>query len=697
MTLQELKLAGEAPQWMKPEGLATISGGYMLPGETPRAMYRRVAKAAASYPMGKGYEDRFFEAMWNNWLCPATPVLTNMGTDRGLPISCFSVSLADSIDGIFTKVHEIAMLSKNGGGVGVYAGDVRGRGASIKGNGVSEGVIPWLKTFDATFVAVSQGTARRGQGAFYLPIDHVDIEEFLDLRKPTGDMNRRCLNTNHAVTITNAWMQSMVDGDKHKRHLWAELLKTRFETGEPYILFIDTVNDANPLAYKRNGLKVSTSNICCLSGDTMVSTAEGPQRIDSLVGKTVSIFDGKVWVDNSSFELKGRASLTRIHLDNGTHVDATASHRWFATVRQNNAFHETVTRNLAVGMWLQGSEWANNPRIVGLDSIEGIHPVYCPKVESTGKFALANGLMTGNSEITLFTDADHTFVCCLSSLNAYRWHEWKKTDLVALTTRFLDCVLEEYIQKSEGLPGFEPSRQSAIKGRALGIGVLGFHSLLQANMLPFDSFGATNYNAMIFSQIQEQSQAESRRLAAEFGEPEWCKGTGMRNTHLVALAPTVSNATISGGYSQSIEPIAANIYSQKSAKGTFIRKNTELEKLLQGYGKDTPEVWKSINEQSGSVQHLGFLTDEEKAVFLTAREINQFTIVKLAAQRQQWIDQAQSINLFFAANSDPKYINEVHLSAWRNGLKSLYYLRSEGVIRGDLASRSSEECGACQG
>lgn len=564
MTLQHLKDIGEAPQWMTEESLKTLEAGYMLPGETPSKMYYRVAKAAGNYYLESEYwAEKFYEIMWKNWLCPASPVLSNLGTNRGLPISCNSIHVGDSVDSIFGKSHELAMLSKNGAGVGIYLGDVRGRGASIKGNGKSEGVIPWAKVYDTTTVSVSQGSTRRGASAVYLPIEHADIEEFINIRRPTGDVNRRCLNLNHGICIPDEWMKSMVDGDKSKRLLWQEILKARVETGEPYLMFTDAANRDNPKCYIANNLSVKTSNIC--------------------------------------------------------------------------------------------------------------------------------------TEIMLHTDVDHSFVCCLSSMNLVKWDEWKDTHAVATTVRFLDAVLQEYITKSEGVPGLEASRASAIKGRAIGIGVLGWHTLLQKQMIPFDSFQAMMLNAQIFSRIKTDAKASSALLAQELGEPDWCKGFGIRNTHLIAVAPTVSNSTISGGHSAGIEPWAANIFSKKSAKGTFIVKNKELEVLLSVKGKDTPETWKSINEQSGSVQHLSFLSYEEKAVFLTAREINQHAIIKQAAQRQKFIDQGQSVNLFFGSNSDPKYIHEVHLAAWEQGLKSLYYLRTEGVIRGDLASRSKEECNACEG
>lgn len=563
MTLDELKAEGEAPNWMGEEGLTTLLGGYMLPGETPRAMYRRVAKAAASYYEHKvKWEEKFFAAMWCNYLCPASPVLSNMGTDRGLPISCNSIHVGDSVDSIFGKSHELAMLSKNGAGVGIYLGDVRGRNANIRGNGKSEGIIPWAKVYDSTVVSVSQGNTRRGAAAAYVGIRHSDIEEFLNMRRPTGDANRRCLNLNHGVCIDDEWMKEAKAGDKAKRLLWQEILRSRVETGEPYLFFSDNVNRTNPACYRKNNLVVKTSNIC--------------------------------------------------------------------------------------------------------------------------------------TEIFLYTDPDHSFVCCLSSLNLVKWDEWKDTDVVETTVRFLDAVLEEYICKSGGVPGLEPSRRSAIKGRAIGIGVLGWHTYLQRRNIAFDSFGSMMENSQIFQTIRKKAEKESMVLAEELGEPLWCKGFGQRNTHLMAIAPTVSNSTISGGHSAGIEPIRANIYSQKSAKGTFIVKNPTLVHLLINLEQDKPDVWKSINEQSGSVQHLSFLSDEQKQVFLTAMEINQHAIIKQASQRQKWIDQGQSVNLFFASNASPKYIHDVHWGAWEAGLKSLYYFRTEGVIRGDLASRSKEECAACE-
>lgn len=562
--LNDLQAAGEAPAWMNDESYRTLQGGYLLEGETPRGMYQRVATAAGSYYSDDVYwAVRFMDAMWSNWLCPASPILSNLGTDRGLPISCNSLHVGDSVDSIFEKNHELATLSKNGAGVGIYVGDIRGRGSKIKGNGVSEGIIPWAKVYDTTTLAVSQGSTRRGASALYLPIRHIDAEDFLHIRRPTGDQSRRCLNTNHALCVDDAWMNEMLAGDATKRDLWKEILKTRVETGEPYLFFNDTVNRANPECYTANGLDVKTSNIC--------------------------------------------------------------------------------------------------------------------------------------TEVTLYTDTDHTFVCCLSSLNLVRWEEWKNSDLPHVAVRFLDAVLSEYLFKARGVRGMGPSLASAEKGRAIGIGVLGWHTLLQERNLPFEGFDAMALNAKIFKHIRESAEVATKELALELGEPAWCRGFGRRNTHLMAIAPTVSNSAISGGWSAGIEPIAANVFGLKGAKGTFTRRNPTLQKLLRSKDRDSEETWKSILANSGSVAHLDFLSDDEKRVFATAREINQFALVRQAAQRQRYVDQAQSLNLFFASNSDPKYIHQVHVEAWKLGVKSLYYCRSEGVLRGDMASRSKEDCVACEG
>jgi ribonucleoside-diphosphate reductase alpha chain len=573
--LLELKEKGQAPAWMTEEAYITLKGGYLQADETPVAMYHRVSDAAASRLNKPEMASKFFDAIFSNFLCLATPCASNMGTNRGLPISCFSSSVTDTTDDIFQSYREVALLSKYGGGMGIYWGNVRGRGAPIKGGSFSEGIVPWLKVEEATVQAISQAGVRRGAIATYLDIEHLDADEFIDIRRPTGDQSRRCLSSSfhHAVTIGDSFMEEMLAGDKDKRALWGKLLKTRVEQGEPYVMFRDNANRKLPQAYVNNNLKVSTSNLC--------------------------------------------------------------------------------------------------------------------------------------SEIFLHTDKDHTFVCCLSSLNLARYDEWKDTDLIETSIWFLDGVMEEFIQKAKLIPGFEKAVRFAEKSRALGLGVLGWHTLLQSKMIAFDSFEAMRLNAEIFSKMQRESLVASQNLAKEYGEPQWCRGTGVRNSHTMAIAPTVSNSLISGGVSQGIEPIIANYYAQKSAKGTFIRKNPALERHLHSIGKDTFDVWQQINSDMGSVKNLSFLSKEEKDVFLTAREINQFSIIRQAAQRQRWIDQGQSVNLFFMIpknlqdteekNRLARYIHEIHVEAWKTGIKSLYYLRSEAVLKGDSIFRESSDCKSCEG
>lgn len=914
--LQQLKQTGEAPDWMTDEGFKTLSGTYLLPGESPKAMWERVSNSVAGYLNKPELAARFFDLLWKNWLGLASPVAANCGTDRGLPISCFSTFVPDSIDGIMGRMHELATMTKNGGGVGVHWNKVRPRNAIIRGNGRSEGVVPFIKIQDSTTVGVSQGGVRRGASAAYLPVEHGDFWEFIKMRRPEGDQNRQCQNVHHGVNVTDEFMQSLKDGHKENRLKWQEILKTRMETGEPYIFFTDTVKNSRPESYVKNNLEVNGSNICCLSGDTLVATKAGPARIDELCGKEVEIWDGKEWVVTDTFSERGQDKLLRVTIADGSYVDCNAKHRWFVAKTyediRNGRYVETVTEDLRVGTWLEaatplqchgsiivkgaylkgfllgdgthisdrpllrlhstkyacadklvdsgkeispssattstirelsfgeehvytggngayGKQELKNMRglsarkrelrpwtdeykaklpdevfswdrksklefLAGLFDADGtvsknnclqissIHmdfikslqlllktlgcsssidistkrakniarltvgsldasdllsemptqrikrnadhvpnrrstgwrrivsiealtdtpvPVYCPTLPTTGKFALANGLMTGNTEILLATDELHSFVCCLSSLNLARWDEWKDTDAVELSVWFLDGVLSEFIDKASKIEGMERSVRSAVAGRALGLGVFGFHTYLQEHSVVLDSFECFQINAQMFSGIKRKAEKATHELAAEYGEPEWCKGLNRRNTHLIALAPTVSNSLISGNLSPSIEPWAANVFVQKSAKGTIIQKNKTLTKLLESYGKNNEATWKSIERANGSVQHLDFLTAHEKEVFLTAREMNQFALVKLAAQRQRWIDQGQSLNLFFPENSDPKYIHDVHVMAHEEGLRTLYYLRTSSVIRGDAGSREyrreSTECKACEG
>ena len=552
------------PDYMDDVALSTISKGYLLPGETPRKAYRRVANAVADRLNRPDLANKFFKYIWNGWIGLASPVLSNTGTDRGLPISCFGIDTPDSIRGIGLTNAELMRLTSYGGGVGISLSRIRGRGEYITGNGKSEGVVPWAKIYDSTIIATNQGSVRRGAASVNLDINHKDIEEFLQIRRPKGDPNRQCLNLHQCVVVDDAFMKRLQDRDSEAMSLWLEILKSRVETGEPYIMFKDNVNKDNPLAYRMNNLDVSMTNIC--------------------------------------------------------------------------------------------------------------------------------------SEITLHTDEEHSFICCLSSLNLAKYDEWKNTDVVEMATYFLDGVMEEFIVKTNGKESMERSHRSAKKGRALGLGVMGWHTFLQQKGLPFNSLASTAWTHTIFSDIRQKAEAASRQMALEYGEPIWCKGTGMRNTHVMAIAPTVSNSRINS-CSAGIEPQPANVYVFNGAKGTFIVKNPELEKLLIEKGKNQSKIWDQILADNGSVANLSndILTDEEKEVFLTFPEINQLALVQQAAIRQKYIDQTQSLNVAFDPTDSPRWINQVHLEAWKLGIKTLYYLRTDSVIKGDLGSRTAEDCLACDG
>lgn len=589
------ELGVDFPIWGNTETyVKTVSKGYLLKGETPKDAYWRVATTVAKRLQKPEMASKFFDYIWKGWLNLATPVLSNTGTERGLPISCFGIDVGDSIDEIGSKNRELMLLAKHGGGVGIGVNMIRPAGAKINQNGTSDGVVPFIKIYDSAILATNQGSVRRGAASVNIDIEHADFWEWLEIREPKGDVNRQSLNMHQAVIISDGFMQKVKDGDKEARKRWAAVLRKRRATGEPYIVYKGNINRANPDAYKQNGLKVYMTNIC--------------------------------------------------------------------------------------------------------------------------------------SEITLHTDENHSFVCCLSSVNLAKYDEWKDTDLIYTATWFLDGVLEEFIQRAKYMRGFENSVRSAEKGRALGLGVLGWHTYLQDRGIPFDSLPAQFETRKIFSQIKIESERASRDMATEMGEPLWCVGTGMRNTHLRAIAPTVSNSKLAGNVSPGIEPWAANIFTEQTAKGTFIRKNPTLEKVLNRIKKNNKETWDKVLEDGGSVQGLEWindymvklgeydykpltlakweeLNDVQKTeyvqlgeVFKTFKEINQLELVRQAGVRQQYVDQAVSLNLAFPKEAEPKFINQVHLEAYEQGIKTLYYMRTESVLRGDIAAKAmNPDCLSCDG
>jgi ribonucleoside-diphosphate reductase alpha chain len=562
------------PEWAEADVYKkTIQGGYLYNGETPREAYQRVAKTVAKRLKKTEMEEIFFEYIWKGWLCLASPVLSNTGTDRGLPISCFGIDVADSIYDIGTKNLEMMLLAKHGGGVGIGINQIRPAGADITMNGTSDGVVPFCKVYDSSILATNQGAVRRGAASVNLNIEHDDWEDWLEIREPKGDVHRQSLNIHQCTVIGDKFMRKLRDGDKVARRKWSKLLQKRKATGEPYIMFKGNINKANPSMYKDNALKVHMTNIC--------------------------------------------------------------------------------------------------------------------------------------SEIVLHTDENHSFVCCLSSLNLAKYNEWKHTNLIYDSIWFLDGVLEEFIQNAKNRRGFENSVRSAEKGRALGLGVLGWHTYLQQKGLPFEGLLSQYETRRIFSQIKIESERASMALAEAYNEPLWCVGTGMRNTHLRAIAPTVSNSKLAGNISPGIEPWAANVFTDQSAKGTFIRKNPTLVEELKTHKLNTDKVWDQILKDGGSVQDIKALNKimvgpnkdiPIKEVYKTFKEINQLDLVNQAGIRQQYIDQSVSLNLAFPSQADPKFINKVHLDAHKKGIKTLYYMRTESVLRGDIAEQAMDEgCLSCDG
>ncbi|HLI65835.1 MAG TPA: ribonucleoside-diphosphate reductase subunit alpha [Caulobacteraceae bacterium] len=575
-------------------GKTTLERSYLLPGESYQDMFARVATA---YADDADHAQRIYDYISKLWFMPSTPVLSNGGADRGLPISCFLNAVSDSLEGIVGAWNENVWLAANGGGVGTYWGGVRSIGEAVKGQGQTSGIIPFIRVMDSLALAISQGSLRRGSAAVYLDIHHPEIEEFLEIRKPSGDFNRKSLNLHHGLAVTDAFMEAVRDGTDFAlvspksgetvklvdaRALWQKILDVRLATGEPYLIFADTANRLMPEHQRALGLKVRQSNLC--------------------------------------------------------------------------------------------------------------------------------------SEIMLHTGPDHlgierTAVCCLSSVNAEMFVEWRDhPTFVEDVLRFLDNVLQDFIDRAP--PAMEPARYAAERERSVGLGLMGFHSFLQAQNVPFESALAKSWNMRLFKHLRREADKASRKLAEERGAcPDAAEqGVMERFSHKLAIAPTASISIICGGTSAGIEPIPANIYTHKTLSGSFAVKNPYLERLLAEKGLDTDEVWRSILENEGSVQHLDGLSQDEKDVYKTAFELDQRWVVELAADRTPEICQSQSVNVFLPGDVDKWDLHMLHYMAWERGVKSLYYLRSKSVQRAAFAGSEAlmsapsgpvertdyEECLACQ-
>jgi ribonucleoside-diphosphate reductase alpha chain len=558
-------------------GKTTLEDRYLLAGESYQDMFARVATAFAD---DADHAQRIYDYISNLWFMPSTPVLSNGGADRGLPISCFLNAVRDSLDGIQGVWNENVALASNGGGIGTYWGGVRSIGEKVKGAGQTSGIIPFIRVMDSLTLAISQGSLRRGSAAVYLDVHHPEIEEFLEIRKPSGDFNRKSLNLHHGINITDEFMEAVRAGEQFglrspktqevirevdARSLWQKILEIRLQTGEPYLIFSDTVNRAMPQHQRDLGLKVRQSNLC--------------------------------------------------------------------------------------------------------------------------------------SEIMLHTGVDHlgkdrTAVCCLSSVNAEKFLEWRDhPTFIEDVMRFLDNVLQDFISRAPG--EMDNAVYAAIRERSVGLGLMGFHTFLQAQNVPFESALAKSWNMRLFKHLRRHCDAASRRLAEERGPcPDAAeRGVMERFSHKLAIAPTASISIICGGTSAGIEPIPANIYSHKTLSGTFAVRNPYLERLLEEKGLNTPAVWDTILENEGSVQHLDGLTADEKDVFKTAFEIDQRWVVELAADRTPDICQSQSVNLFLPGDVDKWDLHMLHWMAWERGCKSLYYLRSKSVQRASHAGAAVAEIG----
>jgi len=554
-------------EWLNEKSTTFLERGYLVGDQTPKGRIREIAETAEEYLQKDGFADKFEDYMSKGYISLASPVWSNFGLDRGLPISCFGSDIADNMASILYTQAEVGVMSKFGGGTSAHFGNLRERGSSISNNGQSNGPVHFMQLFDKMVDVVSQGNVRRGNMATYLPAEHPDIMEFLDIGTEVNEIQ----GLTHAVTVGDEWMEDMVDGDDEKREIWAKIIQRRGEIGYPYIMFSDNANNNRPQVYKDKDMKIKASNLC--------------------------------------------------------------------------------------------------------------------------------------SEIMLPSDEDLSFVCCLSSVNLLHYNEWKDTDLIETVTYFLDAVMEDFIVSLERLRDSDEAedRQSfefmkrahkfAKEHRAVGVGVLGWHSFLQSESIPMESPEADQLNVEIFKNLKERTHAASEEMAEEYGEPEVLKGYGRRNTTTMAIAPTTSSSFILGQVSQSIEPLMSNCYVKDLAKIKTTIRNPYLKEILVENDKDDMETWDSIRDKDGSVQHLDFLSDHQKDVFRTYAEMDQAKIIEQAAVRQQYIDQGQSLNVLVGPETSAKDINELYLKAWRNGVKALYYQHSMNAAQ-QLSRKKI--CAACE-
>lgn len=884
---KKLQAEGLVPEWYSTAGFQLFEAKYEYEtnGRSVRGQFERIAKTAAKHiPQLPEAESKFFDMLWKGWLSPSTPVMANMGTTRGLPVSCSGTVIDDSVDGFYSNLHEVAVLTKHGFGTASDLSHIRPRGSKIAVGGKASGVLPVIKEHVQAMRNVAQGTARRGAWAAYLNIEHGDFDEVVDFINAEPD------DLNIGWTIKQSFIDKLNSGDKEANRRFQRAMKVKMITGKGYFFFVDKANAKRPQMYVDKGMFINNSQLC-VAPETLVLTDEGYQQIVDLVDEEVNVWNGKEFskvtvkktgenqkllrvVTNSGFELectpyhkfyvairdprtlKTKVAEKRAYelqqgdklikcdfpviegeeeleyaYENGLYsaegfvdgcqqkvyfyhekrklkefVDQTAFHNWYVQESENRelASSRKLRKKFFVPngdytiesklRWLAGyldgdgvvcrcgetqsiqATSVNKPFLLEIQMMlqtlgvsskvtkatdSGFRPL--PKNDGTGEnkdyfcqdawrimfgqtaivtlrelgfktnrlyltnhqpnrecsqfvkvtevidegriddtycftenkrgMGVFNGILTGQcSEIMLFNDEDHTYTCVLSSMNGSKYNEWKDTDAPYWATIFLDCVASEFVERAKGIHGLEKAIRFTEKGRALGLGLCGLHSLFMQEMLPFESFEAHMLSQEISAKIYKEATRATKELATLLGEPEWCKGYGVRNTHLIAIAPTKSSSLLMAGISEGINPDPAMSFTQTTSAGEMERVNPVLLALMKKKGVYNKKNIQSIVDKQGSVQHVDFLTDEEKAVFKTAFEINQKAVIRLAIARARYVDQWASVNLFFAADEDPKWIAEVHQEAFESpDVLALYYIYTQAGVQA-----AKGECEACQ-
>jgi ribonucleotide reductase alpha subunit len=711
--------------WLNEKSRTFLERGYLQNGQSPEVRIQEIADAAQAillkdyedfrngkvesgdtdYEALKGFAEKFVGYMKKGYYSLASPVWANFGLKRGLPISCNGSYIGDDMGEILYKASEIGMMSKHGSGTSGYFGALRERGAKVSGGGRSSGPVHFMEIYDVITEVVSQSGVRRGNFAAYLPVEHPDIAEFLQIRNEGHAIQHMSIG----VTVSDAWMESMISGDKDKRELWAKIIKKRFESGYPYIMFSDTVNNNAPQVYKDKGMKIHASNLC-LTGDTLVQIrVEGEELtvrmkdLDFYMDKPVEVksFDietGKdVYSSVKLFSQTGESTeIIEIEDEQGNVIKCTPEHKIYTQnrgyVEAQDLKEDDILRQSANGNASGLSErFINTLKIKRYTHVEAVYDI---TVEKTENFFANNILVHNCSEIALASDRDESFVCDLGSMNLLHAEEWMQTDAVEVFALFLDAVMSEYIDKVKGIRFMEAAYRFAVNQRALGMGTLGWHSFLQSKSIAFESFDAKMWNVKISKFLAERNHEANKVRAVLFGEPPLLKGYGLRNVTTMAIAPTTSSSFILGQVSPSIEPLNSNYFVKDLAKGKFTYKNPYLKEVLKKHSKDTQEVWQNILIHDGSVQHLDFLTDNERDVFKTFGEISQKEIIIQAAQRQKYIDQSQSINLMIHPKASVKEVNALLIEAWKLGVKTLYYQRSTSPAQ--ELGRSILACKSCE-